>query len=862
MSARGARSPRLRRALALAVLLAGAAAVRGAYAADRAIEDIRFAKQGGVVTVEVVFACPIAYLSHAADAPTELRVRVELSRDCLEEIGGGMRSELHDPPSKNLAGLQRVVFDTREGHNGVVALRLARAQDAVVSQGRARNTVRVELRPAEADSAITAAPPSRPPDSAPAPRAEPAAPRSAPPVEQDQSAPREAAPPAERRPIRLVQRPAERGERFVIQLAAREDAATAAVPALRDDAEIVYANDVAAGSRRWQELRLGFFASEQQARERMAELRAEFPDAVVAVASVAEQDRAAAEPLSPSAYAAEPANAAPDSGGPALAPERVAALAAEANDALLAGNYDRGIQIYTRLAEEPGYAGRQEARERLGVARERKGQVAQAKREYEAYLVEFPTGADAQRVRQRLAGLVATVNVPREPLAAAAEPESLWEFAGGIAQYYRRDDFQPLEALPATRTQSALFSNIDLAVRRHGERFEVMSRVNAGYQYNLLDETESSAPADQLYVTNAYVEVADERRDWSARVGRQAVYGGGVLGRFDGAHAEYRFRPDIVLNLNLGRPIDYPRHAVDTHRQFAGVSADLDKLLGNWDFSFFAVTQEVDGIADRQAGGVEARFRSNAWSVVTALDADLSYGVLNSALVMANWRVADKLTLNGRFNSGAGPFLTTRNALMGQSAVSIEALLDTYTEAEIRRIARNRTAQLQSGSLGLSRPLFDRFQLNADLTVYELGATVASADVPAIPASGQQTSFYLSFVGSSVLKDGDTTIFSLRHSTTRTATGDTLLFDFRLPTAGRLRLNPRLALTSRTYEADGSRQTFAAPGLRLAYRWPRRHQLEVEVGAQLGSRVFPAAMGEAEQDSSESFVNAGYWWEF
>jgi hypothetical protein len=246
---------------------------------------------------------------------------------------------------------------------------------------------------------------------------------------------------------------------------------------------------------------------------------------------------------------------------------------------------------------------------------------------------------------------------------------------------------------------------------------------------------------------------------------------------------------------------------------------------------------------------------------VTALDADLSYGVLNSALAMASWRVADKLTLNGRFNSGAGPFLTTRNALIGQPAASIEDLLETYTEPQVRRIARDRTAQLSSGSLGLSRPLFDRFQLNADYTIYELGATDASAGVAAVPASGPQTSFYLSFVGSSVLKDGDTTIFSLRHARTRNATGATLLFDFRFPSAGRLRLNPRLALTSRTYEADGSRQAIAAPALRLAYRGRHRQQLELELGTQLSRRAFPAAMGETEQDSTASFVNAGFWWE-
>ncbi len=157
---------------------------------------------------------------------------------------------------------------------------------------------------------------------------------------------------------------------------------------------------------------------------------------------------------------------------------------------MLAGNHDRSIQIYSRLLEEPALAERRQVRERLGIARERNGQLAQAKLEYEAYLAEFPADADAQRVRQRLAGL-AGADTPRQEIAASAAPEpSLWEFSGGLAQYVRRDVREPLEGLPSTET-SELASNLDITTRRHGERFEIMSRVNGAYHYNLSDESGS-----------------------------------------------------------------------------------------------------------------------------------------------------------------------------------------------------------------------------------------------------------------------------------------------------------------------------------------------------------------------------------
>jgi hypothetical protein len=446
---------------------------------------------------------------------------------------------------------------------------------------------------------------------------------------------------------------------------------------------------------------------------------------------------------------------------------------------------------------------------------------------------------------------------------AIAASDSIWNVAGGVAQYYRRDVYEPLTTLPET-LQSALLTNLDLVVRRDGERFDLRTRVDAAYRYNLLEPQSTFDPADQLYLTNAYLDVVDQRHDWSARVGRQSLHTSGVLGRFDGAHVEYRRRPDIGLNLTLGRPVDYPRHAVDQHREFAAFDADFDKLVKQWDVSFFGMLQKIDGISDRQAVGAEARYRGAAWSVVSAVDADLSYGVLNSALVNANWRATPKLTLYGRLNFGAAPFLTTRNALIGQTATSIEELLGTYSEGQIRRIARDRTAQERDAAFGLTRPVLDRFELNVDLAFSEYDATVASAGVAALPASGPQTFFQATLIGSSILKSGDTTIFSLRHTDTRTASSDTFVFDLRLPSARRLRLNPRLALTERT-SAAGEEQWIVAPQLRLTLRWPNHHRFDLDLGAQVSDKKLPApdpTLGALTEQSEAYFVEVGYWWEF
>jgi hypothetical protein len=801
-----------------------------------------------------------------------------LGPECSTEIGG-LRSELYDPPGTNLAGVQEVVFNQTERRDATVIISLDRVVVFDVSQGRMRNVIRVETDPnAVAVNPFDAVPHTRAGEASRAVAA-PSTPAGEtaddvvierPPgaVVQNESRPTAAAP--DRRPIRLVQRSAERGERFVIQLAVGPNVGEPARDANSGSraGSVLYINDNSIGGRRWQELRLGFFDTEQQARDSLVALQPAFPQAVISIAGVEEQDRAAAEALQPAAGQDMPLAADSDVASerdlPALSADRIDALLVEGNEAMLSEDYDRGIQIYSRLLEETGLAERRDVRERLGIARERNGQLAQARREYDAYLLEFPTGPDAQRVRQRLAGLIAAANPAREPLASPRGTASAWDFWGGVSQYVRRDVLRPLDDQPERTVQSALFSNVDFSLRRRGERFELLSRVNAAYHYNLLEEAETSDPADQLYVSNAYLDLIDGKHDWAARLGRQSLHGSGVLGRFDGAHVNYQWRPDIALNLTLGRPVDFPRHAIDTHRQFVGFSADLDELVRRWDFTFFTIAQEIDGIADRQAAGAEARFRGDDWNVVAAIDVDPSYGVLNSALTSANWRATDKLTLSGRVNVGAAPFLTTRNALIGQSVATMAELLETYSEPQIRRLARDRTAQARDAAVGLSWPVFDRFQLNVDLGFLEIEATLESGGVAGIPDGGRQTFFHAGLVGSSILKRGDTTILSLRRSDSRSATTDTLVFDLRLPATERLRLNPRLALSSRTHTGDASEQWIAAPMLRIAYRSPRHHRFEVELGGEWSNREFePGAEAlAAPEDSSAYFINAGYWWEF
>ena len=204
--------------LRIALLLCGIGllgATATARAADRAIEDIRFMKVNGVARADIVLACPVRYLSHTAATGAEVQIRIGLERECLAELGGGLRSELYDPPSGNLAGVREVVFDTTvEDRVARLSIRLTRTARFTVSQGPMRNVLRVQLDPNTAVSE----PGDLVPDSAPLAPPPPTRPRAAPETNATE-------PVTPRQPLRLVQRSAARAELFVIQLAAGPEVA-------------------------------------------------------------------------------------------------------------------------------------------------------------------------------------------------------------------------------------------------------------------------------------------------------------------------------------------------------------------------------------------------------------------------------------------------------------------------------------------------------------------------------------------------------------------------------------------------------------------------------------------------------------
>ena len=122
-------------------------------------------------------------------------------------------------------------------------------------------------------------------------------------------------------------------------------------------------------------------------------------------------------------------------------------------------------------------------------------------------------------------------------------------------------------------------------------------------------------------------------------------------------------------------------------------------------------------------------------------------------------------------------------------------------------------------------------------------------------------------VGTSVIRENDLLMMTLRSNTTRSRDTTSLLLDARLPFGRALRINPRLTVSQHTpNDSRASKQTILTPAMRVLYRW-RSVLFELEAGGRWSNRELPLSERDPfTPDGTEEllggFVNIGYRLEF
>ena len=594
----------------------------------------------------------------------------------------------------------------------------------------------------------------------------------------------------------------------------------------------------------WFRLRAGPFAKRADADRILIQALADYPRAWLAIGDDSATTQGGGEALPP----VEPMGA-----DPALPPGALAELVAQARAAMNAHDYPKAVELLTKLQRQPAFPQRAQMQELLGLARERSGQLAHAKAEYEEYLRRYPDGEAADRVARRLAALRAASTAARTGTGGGGEIAKTWSIEGGFGQTYRYDSTRVDNTVaagapgsgtaptPQTQSSNSLYNDLDVLARRRGERFDLLARTSLTYAKNFAGTSPTSGNDSSTRVSIASFEIDDRVTNVFARLGRQVQNFDGALGTFDGLFAAWQVRPDIGVNLIAGFPVEQTNTALQTSRKFWSVAVPYTPVGKHWDASLFYTQWRNDGFTDREAVGTQARLLLPKASVTALLDYDIFYQSLNTAAILGTMQLPALWNVSFDAERRNAPVLTTHNALIGRPFSTLDELAKFYESIglptdTIYQNARDNTSSSSSYSVTISRPLGPRYQFAATVSAQEFGPTNSvGTSVPAQAASGLQTAYQAQIYGSNIWKEGDFNVLSVLYADTQTAKTYSASMTERFPVGAAWRLGPRLSVVHQQLSSDGSNQLSLLPSALLD--WQRgRNLVQIEGGYEFGKR--------------------------
>lgn len=597
----------------------------------------------------------------------------------------------------------------------------------------------------------------------------------------------------------------------------------------------------------WNRLRLGFFKTRGDAQKTADKLKQVYPDAWIVkppederkmvVQTWLGQRGAGQKEIAPLPKKISPP---PQSLPVEELPlnDDAASLVIESRALMTAGDYVRAIQLLTKALTAEENSASPEVREMLGLAREKNGQLAHAKAEYEEYIRRYPEGEGSDRVHQRLSALL-TLGKEAPPKLRGSEAGArklVTRLSASLSQYYQRDEsiltLEQPDLVPDPDSQvnrNALISGADITASVSNDRFDGSLRFSGTHTKDFMQ----GGRDDSGTVSALFIDLADRSSRLAARLGRQTRSTGGVLGRFDGALVSFDATETVRLNVVGGAPVIRSRDLfIDDSRRFVGVSVDVNQFVKNLDTTVYFIHQKVDDLVDRQAVGFEMRYVDNHRSAYGLLDYDTFYGSLNLAFFNGSWRLKDNTTFNVAFDYRYAPTLMTIDALQGQGVETIDMLRSRFTDDDIYYLAASRAARIKTGSFTVSHPLSDKFQVNGSVTLASMEPTNTAGGVEGQPGTGVEAFYSAQILGTSLLMDGDLMTFGFRFDDMASARRYVIDLNSRFPFSRSFRISPRLRLAQRDSTRADQTQFTVKPSIRINYIPSRLFQLDLEVGGE------------------------------
>jgi tetratricopeptide (TPR) repeat protein len=773
------------------------------------IEVIDIDERESQVDVTLQFNCSLHYAGHspASEGP-EVRLRLRIDRDCgvtgSLAAGGEITTEI--PPISGPRGIVAAArLESSLGGEVTLTLTWAKSESFVLVQGASASGMRIRLLRVHDEKTRI-----------------------------------------------LVTERGDTASNYAVNLESQRqpfDAGAVDLAAKRLQTK-TFVSEVQTGGEKWYRLRAGPFDQRTVAEGVLRSATKDYPRAWLAVGDDSITN-------DPNAAVAEPPLPPVEQIGidAPLDPAELKVLFGQGRKAMRARDYPQAVQVLTKLQRQPEFPERAEVQEMLGLARERSGEVAQAKAEYEEYLRRYPKGPAADRIRTRLRILRAASAAGRSGFLDNTEgADHGWKVSGGASQLFRRDSYGTDLNGPlfATVVEYAIFTDAYLYVHTDGERFTTGFRTNFGYAKNFLPKDIQGAD-DRVRITTLFLDLNDKLLDLRGRLGRQTTINDGNFGTFDGAKLSYRFAPAWTVRATMGMPVDNSGDGIETDRRFETLAVDFAPALSHWDTSVYVTQQRNDGLRDRQAVGAQVQYARPNASVVSYVDYDTAYRSLNALVLLGTLQLPDRWQLTLDLEHRNAPLITTENALIGQSVTTLNDLRKIYSEQQIADLARDRTPVLSTYSASALKQLGERFQAIFDVFYTKLSDTPASGGVEQFTGTqGNDISYQVQLLGSSLLRTNDFNQFIVRYDTTPTYNVVGWQFISRYPLFGAWRIGPRMLFQRKTTDT-GFTSIFYAPYGHLDYQ-RHGHVLEIEGGAEIGKNPAGLQIG----NTTRLFVSIGY----
>ncbi len=565
--------------------------------------------------------------------------------------------------------------------------------------------------------------------------------------------------------------------------------------------------------------------------------------------------------------------------------------------ALTAGEFEKAVLLFNAALNLPPNTQSRLAQEMIGVAREEVGDLDKARAEFEHYLKVYPDGDGSARVRQRLAALAnRTASLVKKGVKKPAKRIDEMRVYGSIYQYYYggysqttiTDKIANSTTKFNNQDQSNLQSSFDVTGRYRKDEYDTKVVVRGTQTYDTLAQTDARRNISRLRAL--YLEHSSQD-SYFVRVGRQPGNTGGVLDyRFDGAWIRYTAVPQFLnLNLIAGQPRQFsltsnyvpddPRNfRADVNPYFYGANVDIGPIAQAWSGNAYFINQMINGIVDRRAAGTELRYASNGMNAYGLVDYDVSYKVLNVAMINGSW-VTEGTTYTFMADHRRTPYLQTTNALFGTPGASLE-YINATNEDLLRAQAKAVTATSDLYMLGLLHAVSKDWQLGGDVRLNRISGTSATncliilpgtstlflnpnaiTDAPcslqALPGTGNIWTYTVQAIGANVPVENMTFVANGSYITSSAYTGQALSLN------SLARLTPQwqfdtFIILYRQKDNLNVELYRVTPTIRIDYRFFNSWTLEGSGGIEMTKSNSPTQ----KDSTTREFFFAGLRWDF